>query len=67
MIRWLQGAPPPDAPQITLPGSSSPLPPSALVGMKGHGRYLGRAYTWTGAYHPPTGTAWAFKVRACGL
>ena len=58
------GAPNPSAPVITDPVSGAPIPASATVNLSGGGwnSALKKRYALVGAFHPPSGMAWAYKV-----
>ena len=49
---------------IAAPVGATPFPHSACVGISGGGYNgaLRRRFTFHGAYHPPSGTAWAYKI-----
>lgn len=56
-----RAAVPAGAPQL-LAMDGSALPHKACTGLGGGGTNLYGPFAFVGAYHPPTGTAWAWKV-----
>ena len=63
LYRCPASAVPAGAPVLLASAEEAPLPLTACTGLRGGGinRLFGR-FSFVGAYHPPTGTAWAWKV-----